>query len=164
MRLPAQLHKARVQRPRRRAAILEERQPFERLPWWLSLLSRIPLPVWYGFSRFLAFMLDRVIRKRNDVIDMQLAACFPDRDAAWVKSTRHAFYRSFSEVSVEVIKAMTMPAAEIDRRVRFEDAEAARAALDTGQSIIIVTSHNCNWEWALLKLCIALGHPVHAAY
>ena len=53
---------------------------------------------------------------------------------------------------------------EIDRRVTFEKTESARAALAAGQSIIVVTSHNCNWEWALLKLSRALGAPVHATY
>jgi KDO2-lipid IV(A) lauroyltransferase len=48
--------------------------------------------------------------------------------------------------------------------VTLENPEEARAAMDAGQSIIIVTSHNCNWEWALLKLCLEMGHPVHATY
>ena len=46
----------------------------------------------------------------------------------------------------------------------FENRRGARAALDAGQSIIIVTSHNCNWEWALLKLSLGMGHPIHATY
>jgi Kdo2-lipid IVA lauroyltransferase/acyltransferase len=29
--------------------------------------------------------------------------------------------------------------------------------------ISTVTSHNCNWEWTLLRLT-SLGHPIHAAY
>ena len=40
----------------------------------------------------------------------------------------------------------------------------ARAALDAGRSIVIVTSHNCNWEWILLKLSIGMGHPLDAAF
>jgi KDO2-lipid IV(A) lauroyltransferase len=36
--------------------------------------------------------------------------------------------------------------------------------LDSGRSIIIVTSHNCNWEWALLALSVGFRHPIHAAY
>jgi KDO2-lipid IV(A) lauroyltransferase len=164
MRLPAQIHKSRNQRARRRAADLEERQPFKRIPVWLRMLSSIPLPVWYGFARFVAWLLEHVFRNRHRIIDMQLAACFPDRDAAWINATRRAFFKSFTDVSVEIIKAATMTPDEIDRRVSLEGAEAARAALDAGQSIIIVTSHNCNWEWALLKLSIAMGHPVHATY
>jgi KDO2-lipid IV(A) lauroyltransferase len=164
MRLPAQIHKARNQRFRKRAADYEHRRPFERIPLWLRALSRIPLPVWYGIASFLAFLLDRVIRSRHDIIDMQLTACFPDRDRDWIKDTRHAFFRSFADVSVEIVKAMTLAGEEIDRRVVFEDDGPPRAAIAAGQSIVVVTSHNCNWEWALHKLCLSMGCPVHAAY
>jgi len=164
MRLPAQIHKVRHQRFRKRAADLEDRKAFARFPWWLRLLSSLPLPVWYGVASVLAFLMDRVFRARRGIIDMQLAACFPGRDAAWLRATRSAFYRNFADVSVEIVKGVTLKPEQIDRRVRFENSEPARAALDAGQSIVIVTSHNCNWEWALLKLCVAMGHPVHAAY
>jgi Kdo2-lipid IVA lauroyltransferase/acyltransferase len=164
MRLPSEIKKVRHQRFRKRAADLEDRQPFERFPWWLRLLSSLPLGAWYGFATILAFLLDRVFKARRDIIDMQLKACFPEKDAAWLAATRTAFYRNFADVSVEIVKAVTIDRAEIDRRVRFEDAEAAQAALAGGQSIIIVTSHNCNWEWALLKLGTGFDHPVHATY
>jgi Kdo2-lipid IVA lauroyltransferase/acyltransferase len=164
VRLPAQIHKARNQRFRRRDADFEDRQPFERMPAWLRALSSLPLPLWYAIGSALAFLLDHFVRRRNEIIDMQLAACFPEKDAGWIRATRRAFYRSFADVSVEVIKAATLAPSEIDRRIVFDGAEAARTALDEGQSIIVVTSHNCNWEWCLLKLCIAMGHPVHATY
>ncbi len=164
MRLPSEIKKVRHQRFRKRAADLEDRQPFERFPWWLRLLSSLPLGAWYGFATVLAFLLDRVFKARRDIIDMQLKACFPDKDAAWLAATRAAFYRNFADVSVEIVKAVTIDPAEIDRRVRFEDAQAPTAALAGGQSIIIVTSHNCNWEWALLKLGTGFDHPVHATY
>ena len=164
MRLPSEIKKVRHQRFRKRAADLEDRQPFERFPWWLRLLSSLPLAAWYGFATILAFLLDRVFKARRDIIDMQLKACFPEKDAAWLAATRTAFYRNFADVSVEIVKAVTIDPAEIDLRVRFEDVEAAKAALAAGQSIIIVTSHNCNWEWALLKLGTGFDHPVHATY
>ena len=164
MRLPAQLHKARNQRFRKRAADFEDRKPFERFPLWLRILSSLPLPAWYAIASFLAFVLDKVLKSRHEIIDMQLAACFPDRDKDWIAATRSAFYRNFADVSVEIIKAVTMKPGEIASRVTLENPEAARAAMDAGQSIIIVTSHNCNWEWALLKLSLEMGHPVHAAY
>ncbi len=163
MKTRGKIHKARNQRFRKRAADFEDRKPFVRFPWWLRLLAAVPLPAWYAFASFLAFLLGRVIHSRQDVIDMQLAACFPDKGEAWIAETRQAFFRNFADVSVEAIKAISMTAEEIDRRVRFENPEAAQAALAAGQSIIIVTSHNCNWEWALLKLSM-MGCPVHAAY
>jgi len=164
MQPPAQYHKSRHhQRLRRRSSELEDRKPFERLPWWLRALSSLPLGAWYAFARFFAFLAEHVVRHRRRVIDMQIAACFPDRDAAWVRATRHAFYRGFSQVSVEIIKAATLTPAELEPRVTFRAEQAAQAALDAGQSIMVVTSHNCNWEWTLLRLS-SLGHPIHAAY
>lgn len=163
MQQPAQYHKSRHQRRRHRPSELEDRKPFVRLPWWLRALSSIPLGAWYVLARFFAFLVEHIIRHRRRVIETQIAACFPDRDAAWVRATRHAFYRSFAQVTVEVIKAATITPEEIAGRVRFEGDEAARAALDAGQSIMVVTSHNCNWEWTLLRLS-SLGHPIHAAY
>ena len=164
MRLPAEIKKVRHQRFRKRAADLEDRKPFERFPWWLRLLSSLPLPAWHGFASVLAFLLDHVFKARRGIIDMQLKACFPDRDEAWIRETRSAFYRNFADVMVEVIKAVTLEPAELDRRVTFENAEPLQAALDGGQSVIIITSHNCNWEWALLKLSLGFGKPVHATY
>jgi KDO2-lipid IV(A) lauroyltransferase len=164
MQLPRQIHKSRTQRSRRRPADLEHREAFARLPLWVRALSSLPLPVWYGIAAFFAFLAEHVFRHRRAIIDMQLAACFPDRGRDWVRATRREFYRRFASVAAEIIKAATIAPEEIDRRVTFERADAPRAALDAGQSIMVVTSHNCNWEWTLLKLSFGMGHPVHAAY
>jgi KDO2-lipid IV(A) lauroyltransferase len=160
---PSRIHKSRDQRPPRRGADQEDRKPFARVPWWVRALSSLPLPAWYGFARFLYWLSEYVVRHRRGVIDMQLAACFPERDAAWLRDTRRGFYRNSCEVAVEVVKAATISREEVDRRVTFEGDAAARAALAGGQSIMVVTSHNCNWEWTLLKLS-ALGYPLHVAY
>lgn len=164
MQHPSRVHKSRHQRSRRRAADLEERLPFERLPFWLRAISSLPLPVWYVIGSIFAWLAEHVVRHRRHVIDMQLAACFPDRDARWLTETRRAFYRGFGQVSAEIIKASTIKREDIDRRVKFVNAEAARAALAAGQSVMVVTSHNCNWEWTLLKLSIGMGHPLQATY
>ena len=138
--------------------------PFKEVPAWLRALSSLPLSVWYAIAAICAWLAEHVARNRLEIIDMQLAACFPDRDADWVRATRHAFFKSFGSVAAEIVKAATIAPGEIDSRVTLDSSEAARAALDAGQSIIVVTSHNCNWEWTLLKLSISMGHPVHAAY
>ena len=153
MQLPSQIHKARGPRPRRRSVDTEYRVPFERVPAWLRALSSLPLPVWYAIAACCAWLAEYVARNRLEIIDMQLAACFPDRDAEWVRATRHAFFKRFGSVAAEIVKAATIAPDEIDRRVTLENSEAARTALDAGQSIIVVTSHNCNWEWAQLQLC-----------
>lgn len=163
MQHPSRVHKSRHQRSRRRAADLEERLPFERLPFWVRALSSLPLPLWYAIARVFAFIAEHLVRHRRGIIDMQLKACFPERDRAWLTATRRAFYKSFALVSAEIIKAATIRREDLDRRVAWKNDGPARAQLAAGQSIIVVTSHNCNWEWTLLKLCTDVG-PVQAAY
>ena len=47
MRLPSEIMKVGHQRFSKRAADLGDRQPFERFPWWLRLLSSLPLAAFY---------------------------------------------------------------------------------------------------------------------
>ena len=57
-------------------------------------------------------------------------------------------------MTCEIVKAISISEDEIRRRVRLVGAGPARAALNAGQSVLVVTSHNCNWEWTLLALSI----------
>ncbi len=154
----------RKRRRGRKPADIEDRKPFDRVPLWVRALSALPLSVWYAIASLFAWLAEYVFRYRRAVVDTQLRLCFPDRDDAWIGRTRRAFYRSFGQVMVEIVKAATITPAEIRRRVTLVDAEPARRTLDSGQSIIVVTSHTCNWEWTLLKLSIGMGHPVDAAF
>lgn len=158
------VHKPGKRRKRRKPADIEDRKPFNSVPLWVRALSSLPLPAWYAVAGLFAWLAEYVFRYRRTVVNAQLQRCFPDRDAAWIGRTRRGFYRNFGQVSVEIIKAATISQAEIQRRVTLVDAGPARAALDAGQSIVVVTSHNCNWEWTLLKLSIGMGHPVDAAF
>ena len=121
MRQQPKLHKARNQRFRTRAADFEDRKPFERFPLWLRILSSLPLPAWYGIASFLAFP-DRVMRKRHE---SSTCSSRPASRTATRPGSGHrsAFYRNFADVSVEIIKAVTMKEEDIARRVTLENEE-----------------------------------------
>lgn len=148
----------------RRPADLEDRKALERFPLWGRLLSRIPLPLWYAFGSVLAWLGEHVIRYRRKVIDAQLRRCFPDWDDAAVARTRRAFYLNFVDVVVESVKAVTLDADELRRRVEVTGIERVREHIAAGRSVVLLTSHTCNWEWTLLILSLELGVPMDAAY
>ena len=158
------MQRPRKTRKRKRPADLDHRELFERMPLWLRAISALPLPVWYRIADFFAWLAEHVIHHRRKIVDMQLRRCFPDRDAAWLVATRRRFYRNFADVTVEILKAVSITEDEIRGRVRLVDAGPARAALDAGQSVLVVSSHNCNWEWILLALSTGMGHPMTVAY
>jgi KDO2-lipid IV(A) lauroyltransferase len=57
-----------------------------------------------------------------------------------------------------------MSPADIAAHVRIADFAPAREYLEAGQSVLLVTSHLCNWEWLLQGVAVQLGFPVDAAY
>jgi KDO2-lipid IV(A) lauroyltransferase len=140
------------------------RKPFERLPVWLSLLARIPFPAWYAISSVLAWLGEHVVRHRRQVVESQIRRCFPEFDDAMVGRVRHGFYVNFTDVAVESIKALTIEADELDRRVEVRGFDTVRDHLRAGRSVIFATSHNFNWEWTLQALSKNLGFPLDAAY
>ena len=127
-------------------------------------MARIPLRALYGFAGFLGWLAFRVFPYRERVVRENLTRAFPDFDEARLRSVMRGYYLGFAQMLVEVIKAVTLPADEIRRRVRTVNLEAARTLLQQGQSVLLVAAHQCNWEWMLLGLSIELGYPLDAAY
>jgi Kdo2-lipid IVA lauroyltransferase/acyltransferase len=130
----------------------------------LKLVSRAPLWALYAFSGLLYFLAYYVARHRHAVIRAQLARVFPDMPERERIAIHKRFLKNFCDVLVEVLKSMSMSADEMRRRVRIINLEAARALLDAGQSMMMVTSHLGNWEWLLQGVALQLGYPVDAAY
>jgi Kdo2-lipid IVA lauroyltransferase/acyltransferase len=143
---------------------IQEREPLQRFPWWLRLLSRLPFAVLYALADFLAFLAEYVVRHRRAVIDMQLKRCFPELDAAGLTRLRRAYYRNFADVVVESLKAITIEADELRSRFELRGFDLLREQVDAGHTVILTTSHNCNWEWTLQIVSLELGRPLDAAY
>lgn len=140
------------------------RQPLPRLPWWLALLSRLPLAALHALAAFLAVVAGSLLGYRRAIVEAQICRCFPDWSASRVRQTRRGFYRHFLDVMVESFKALTHTAAQLDARVSIEGFEEAQRYLDSGRSVVLVTAHTGNWEWALQSVSLHIGHPTLAAY
>lgn len=138
--------------------------PVPRIPLWARALSSLPLPVWYALASLLAWLGEHVTPYRRKVVNTQLRQCFPDLDDAAITRIRRGFYRNFADVMVETVKALTITPRQLRSRVTLLGADAVRAHIVTGRPVVIVTSHNCNWEWTLLILSLELGVPLDAAY
>jgi KDO2-lipid IV(A) lauroyltransferase len=130
----------------------------------VKFLSRLPMGALYAFSAFLYFLAYYIVRHRHRVIRDQLAKVFPGMSAAELVAIHKRFLRNFCDVLVEVLKSASMSTADITAQVRMADLAPAREYLDAGQSVMLVTSHLCNWEWLLQGVAVQLGYPLDAAY
>jgi KDO2-lipid IV(A) lauroyltransferase len=130
----------------------------------IKLLSRLPLRALYAFATLLYLLAFYVVRHRDHVIREQIARVFPDLTPAARERLHKDYLKNFCDVMVEVLKSVSISAADLCTRVRIVNGEAPRHFLDAGQSVMFVTSHLCNWEWLLHGVALQLGYPVDAAY
>jgi KDO2-lipid IV(A) lauroyltransferase len=130
----------------------------------IKFLSRLPMGALYAFAGFLYFLAYYVVRHRQRVIADQLQKVFPGMSAAERTGIHKRFLRNFCDVLVEVLKSLSMSEADMNARVRILNTDAARQYLDAGRSVMLVTSHLCNWEWLLQGMALQLKYPLDAAY
>ena len=130
----------------------------------LKLLSRLPLGALYAFSAFLYFLAYYVARHRYRVIADQLARVFPAMDRQARVAIHKKYLRNFCDALVEVLKSMSISASQMKARVQILNLELAQEHLAAGRSVMLVTSHLCNWEWLLHGVALQLGYPLDAAY
>jgi KDO2-lipid IV(A) lauroyltransferase len=98
------------------------------------------------------------------VIRGQLEKVFPQASDAERARIHKRFLKNFCDVVVEVLKSVSMTEAHMRAHMKIVNLGEARRHLDAGQSVMLVTSHLCNWEWLLHGVTLQLGYPVDAAY
>jgi KDO2-lipid IV(A) lauroyltransferase len=130
----------------------------------IKFLSRLPLWALYAVSTMLYVLAYYVVRHRHGVIRSQIAQVFPDLSTVERTQIHKRFLKNFCDVFVEVLKSLSMSPAEMTARVRVLNLGVVREYLDAGKSIMLVTSHLCNWEWLLQGVAVQLGYPLDAAY
>jgi KDO2-lipid IV(A) lauroyltransferase len=130
----------------------------------VKILSRLPMRALYAFSAFLYFLAYYVVRHRHGVIRGQLLQVFPGMKEEERAAIHKRFLKNFCDVMMEVLKSASMNASDMMSHVRILNMPLAREYLDAGRSVMLVTSHLCNWEWLLQGVALQLGYPVDAAY
>ena len=130
----------------------------------MKFLSRLPLRALYVLATVIYFLAYYIVRHRHQVISSQLARAFPASSGAERTLIHKRFLKNFCDVLVEVLKSLSMSGAEMSERVRILNLRLALESLDSGKSVMLVTSHLCNWEWLLHGVALQLGYPLDAAY
>lgn len=132
--------------------------------WILKILSRLPTGFLYIVADAMFILVYYIIGYRKKVVFNNIRNSFPEKADEEVRSISKEFYRRFMEFAVETLKAISISEKELTRRVKFVNVPDVQPYADKHQSILVVASHQFNWEWALLTGCIVLPFPVDAVY
>jgi KDO2-lipid IV(A) lauroyltransferase len=133
--------------------------------WFLKLLSFLPWRVLYALSDILSFVAFRVIRYRVEVVKDNVRRAFPQLSEAEIKQLSKQFYRNLSDILVETLKLFRMKEADILDRVHIENIKLLHDALQMQRPVVILTTHQGNWEWLQHAVQLQLPEtPVYFVY
>jgi len=110
-------------------------------------LAAIPLRVLYLLSDVLYFFLYTVSRYRKDIVLDNLRHAFPEKSQEEINTICKAFYKSFCDQWVEMLKLLTISERELNKRFtgNWEVLEQLRIE---GKNAYVFLGHTFNWEWA----------------
>ena len=122
--------------------------------------SYMPFWVLYRFSDFLYFFMYHVAGYRKKVVRQNLSLVFPDKTPQERLQIEKAFYRHFSDLFVEMIKAFHMSLAQIQKRFVFKNVEVLNGLTRQGKNVIVVGGHYANWEWVFSLAALTDVSPI----
>src|ERR1700728_5285276 len=116
------------------------------LPWWLRLLSRLPLPVLYRLAAGATWALRHLVRHRVQTVRTNIERSFPELPVREQRLIESQYYANLSQVVAEVIKMARISRDELRQRVQFSNSQLIRDPVASGSSVLVVCAHHCNWE------------------
>lgn len=132
--------------------------------FFFKLLSRLPFSILYAFSDFLFVLSYYVIGYRIKVVRKNLSASFPEKSHDELRKIEKQFYKDLCDYGVETLKLLTISKEQLMKRLVYKNPEIVQPFADRGQSIILLTSHQFNWEWLLTSGCLYLPFNVDFVY
>jgi len=127
-------------------------------------IGLLPFTVLYWFASIIRLLIYRIFGYRKKVVVQNLKGSFPDYNSIEIRRITDRFYKNLTDIFLESIRAFTMTRKQILARHRIINPEVLDPFNKTGQSVIGVTGHYCNWEWGSLSAGLQTGYKAVAFY
>lgn len=129
-----------------------------------KILSKLPLNVLYLSAGIWYFVYYYILRYRRELVFNNLKNSFPEKTNREIKQLSKRFYKNISQVVVEAIKTISITEADLIKRVRIVNLDILTDYIAKRQAVVFLASHQCNWEWLLMVICLKLPMAISAAY
>lgn len=131
---------------------------------FFKLLSKLPFPVLYLIADGLFYIGYYVVRYRRKLVEKNLQKSFPEKSSKERVAIAKQFYRNLSDYAVESLKLLTIDADELKKRMFYTNPELLSVYTNNNQSVILLSSHQFNWEWLLAAGNLWLNAPIDFVY
>lgn len=130
----------------------------------LKLVSRLPLALLYVLSDIIFFFTYYILRYRRNVVMSNLENSFPHKTRNELRQVEKEFFGNLCDYAAEMLRLLSMSREELKERVVFANADVIKEFTGKNQSVLILASHQFNWEWLLAAGCLYLPVPVDFVY
>ena len=113
------------------------------------LLSLLPMRILYLLSDFLYLIFFYLIGYRKKVVLENLQLAFPNKELNELRAIQKKFFKHFTDIFIESIKAFTISQKTLTKRYKFTNPELIDELYDKGRSIAFMGAHQANWEWSI---------------
>ena len=127
-----------------------------------KLISSLPISFLYSFSSILSIVLSNFYRIKT--VESNLKKSFPNLSGNSINEIKSNFYKNFCDILIETIKSNSISKNELSKRVKFENFDIINDHITNNDRVIVLTSHQCNWEWLLLSSQNKLKSDLHVIY
>jgi KDO2-lipid IV(A) lauroyltransferase len=131
---------------------------------FIKLFARLPLRILYVLSDCFFVLGFYLIKYRRKMIRRNLAKSFPNKSEAELAKIEKDFFRNLCDYALETIKLLTLPATELKTRMRFTNPDILNQYADKNQSVILLSSHQFNWEWLVVSGTVSLPMKIDFVY
>jgi KDO2-lipid IV(A) lauroyltransferase len=131
---------------------------------FLRLVAKLPLSFLYVVSDFLFFIVYHVARYRRRLVHRNLTNSFPEKTQAEISAIEREYYHNLCDYAVETIKLLTIDKSELALRVKFKNARILEKFKSKDQSVLLLASHQFNWEWLLASGNFSLPVAIDFVY
>jgi len=130
---------------------------------FIWIFSRLPMRILYIKSDFFYFLIYYVFGYRKKVVFNNLKLSFPEKSDEELKLISKKFFKHFTDLFMESVKAFSISEKEILKRYKYKNPELVNEFAKQGRNIALVGAHQANWEWSI-SLALVLDLPVYGAY
>jgi Kdo2-lipid IVA lauroyltransferase/acyltransferase len=131
---------------------------------FLRLISRLPFSVLYLLADFLFFVGYRLMRYRRDVVWKNLKKSFSEKEEKKLRKIEKEFYQNLCDYTVETIKLLSIKKEDLTARMRYKNPELLVPYAEKNQSVILLASHQFNWEWLMVSGSLNLPVKIDFVY
>lgn len=129
-------------------------KPISLLPFWML----------YVYSDFFFLIIYRILGYRKKIVMENLTGSFPEKSPEELNRICTHFYSHFCDLIFESLKLFSASSKTLTKRMRLINPELPERFYKEGRSIVIVSGHYGNWEWAAIALPSHSSHKAIGIY